>query len=70
MSRAIYSERRKEFHDNRTSWKWFNRILETKTNFKENFLFEAMGLRIQLEILKEIQFMNDKARVDKRPKKK
>lgn len=70
MSRAIYSNRRREFHDHRTSWKFFERLLETRTNIKENFMFEAMSVRILLEILKELQFINDKGRVDKRSKKK
>lgn len=69
MTHITYSNRRKEFLDQRTSWKFYNRLLEQKTNFKENFLFDAMSLRIQLEILKELQFMNDKVRKDIKRKK-
>lgn len=45
-------ERKQEFHDNRTSWKFFER---KSRNLTLNF-----DSQVLLEILKELQFMNDK----------
>jgi len=47
-------QRKIEFTENRTSWKWFKRKTEAET---KNYLELQTG--ILLEILKEIQYLND-----------
>ena len=54
------NEIRKSYLENRTSWKWYDRVLKKHTNIEENTAFIAMSVRIQLEILKELQYMNDR----------
>jgi hypothetical protein len=54
MVRVTYSNRRREFHDHRTSWRFFNRVIEEKTSANSMVSFDALQLRILLEILKEL----------------
>ena len=51
---------RKDYLENRTSWKWFERILKKETNYAGNNAFPAHQIAILLEILKELQYLNDK----------
>lgn len=54
------NKRDKEFQDHRTSWKWFERqFVEvlTKTDMRRG---EAFFARLGIEILKELQYTNDK----------
>ncbi len=55
----LKKSRRKEFTEHRTSWKWFERRRLNSIHFrvKED---EALQFDLQLEILKELQYLNDK----------
>lgn len=55
-------KRRKiEFKENRTSWKWFERRFEIDHAIIDRMKTkEAFQMRLSLEILKELQFMNDR----------
>lgn len=60
MSNRIPGEKEKSFQEHRTSWKWFERIIKTKYDIAEKMNTKEITLmRIQLEILKELQYMND-----------
>lgn len=48
-------ERKKEFIENRTSWEWFQRLTDD-----HKLLTELTLHRLLIEILKELQYMNDK----------
>lgn len=50
-------ERIKEYRESRTSWKFFNRLIEEGKVES----YQQMTMRICLEILKELQFRNDKS---------
>jgi hypothetical protein len=49
-------ERKKEFLENRTSWRWFERV------YKKNSNEQSLDSMVLLEILKELQFLNDKGK--------
>ncbi len=53
--------RRKEFIENRTSWKWFqnrfNKEYDISDRMKTLVTFQT---RLFMEILKELQYMNDR----------
>lgn len=51
------AQRKKEFIENRTSWKFFQRNLYKKVEDEEGIPYSE---RLLLEILKELQFLNDK----------
>ena len=50
--------RKKEFKENRTSWKWFERRALNSIKFRANNEAD-LEFRLLLEILKELQFLND-----------
>ena len=52
MKESTIKNTKKEFLENRTSWRWFERAY-----FDNNLTPEA---KILLEILKELQHLNDK----------
>lgn len=58
------AERKKDFLENRTSWKFFNRLMTTDKDKNISSVYGAavMVARIGLEILKELQYMNDKTK--------
>lgn len=50
-----------EFRDNRTSWKWFQRVYDVKHSIGfQAGVREAFIAKLLLEVLKELQYMNDK----------
>lgn len=52
-----------EFRDHRTSWKWFDRIFETKHSIGfQAGVKEAFIGKVLIEILKELQHLNDKTK--------
>jgi hypothetical protein len=52
---------KKEFEENRTSWKWFDRIYGNKHSIGfQAGVVEPFLARLLIEILKELQYMNDK----------
>ncbi len=50
---------KKQFKENRTSWKWFERRINSSIKCKVNKDYETDVLLL-LEILKELQHLNDK----------
>ena len=53
--------RKKEFGDNRTSWKWFQRNFDTHHDISDRLHdIRAFQARIFIEILKELQYLNDR----------
>lgn len=50
---------KKDFLDHRTSWRFFERILTDKG--RDSGVAASLQGRILNEILKELQFMNDRA---------
>jgi hypothetical protein len=52
-------QRKQEFIENRTSWEFFDKRMDIPANQNE-FSILKINTRIQLEILKELQFLNDK----------
>ena len=54
-------EKKIEFRDNRTSWKWFDRIYQSKHSFSfQAGVKESFMIKVMIEILKELQYLNDK----------
>lgn len=57
----MLKRRKIEFKENRTSWKWFERRFEIDHAIIDRMKTkEAFQMRLSLEILKELQFMNDR----------
>ena len=59
-------KRKEEFRTSRTSWKFFERVFNKAHGDDLSDVARAMRLgeldfRVSLEILKEIQFLNDKS---------
>ena len=47
--------------ESRTSWKWFERRFELDHDIADKLkMKEAFQMRLLIEILKELQYMNDK----------
>lgn len=54
-------QRLKEFKENRTSWKWFQNRFDREHDIADRMKTkEAFVMRLLMEILKELQFANDK----------
>ena len=55
-----------EFNENRTSWKWFERLLNKNNDLADRAIdtgsYAAYQTLLMLEILKELQHLNDKNR--------
>ena len=53
---------KKEYLNNQTSWKWFERVVEKKQMQTHNGqrCVKEIELMIQIEILKELQYLNSK----------
>ena len=49
---------KKEYLDNRTSWKFYKRHMDNNMQPDETTSLKNIEIRIQLEILKELQYMN------------
>lgn len=65
MASGKAPEYKKEFAGSRTSWKFFDRHLNKDNDGLviraiESGSYEAWQLRILLEILKELQYLNDR----------
>ena len=55
------NDRKKEFREHRTSWKWFERRFDADHGIADRLkMREAFTMRLLIEILKEIQYMNDR----------
>lgn len=63
MAKPKKQSRAKEFAENRTSWKFFNRLIEKRRDAAllvfETEPTELLNSRLLLEVLKEIQYSND-----------
>ena len=50
--------KKKDFLENRTDWRFFERLLKNYTDQGKIVNENTLAIRIQLEILKELQFLN------------
>lgn len=54
-------KRREEFRTNRTSWKWFQNRFDKEYDIDDRMkTLPSFQTRLFMEILKELQYLNDK----------
>jgi hypothetical protein len=54
-------QRKLEFKENRTSWKWFANRFEKQYAIRDALKTpDTFTMRLLMEILKELQYLNDK----------